>query len=104
MELNDLEVILKRTNFPVRYSHFKKKVETPYIVYINAYNSNFGADDKVYRKIKNIQIELYTNEKNLEIEKILEDLLDENDIFYEESEEFIESENLFQKIYEVRLI
>ena len=67
-------------------------------------SSNFFADNKVYKKVKNIKIELYTAEKNLEIEENLERLLDENEIAYETDETWIESEKLFQKIYEVELI
>lgn len=62
------------------------------------------ADNKVYQKVNNIQIELYTNKKDLAAEERLEELLDANEITYEASETFIESENLFQRIYETRLI
>ncbi|MNW68804.1 hypothetical protein D3C74_476650 [compost metagenome] len=48
-----------------------------------------------------INIELYTDKKDLTAERILENLLNENEIPYETFETWIESENLFQKIYEV---
>lgn len=104
MTLNKLEEILGNTNYPVKYSHFSKPVTPPYITYIVMRSGNFIADNKVYKKIDNIQIELYTKHKDLEVEKKLEDLLDENDIAYEYDEAWIESEKLFQRIYEVRLI
>lgn len=109
MTLNDICMILKATGYPVAYSHFKSSDKTPlptppYICYLSAYSSNFKADNKVYAKIDNLQIELYTIKKDLGAEKKLEDLLDNNDIAYETTEEWIESEKLFQKIYEVRLI
>lgn len=62
------------------------------------------ADNKAYKNIDNIQIELYTKIKDLQAEKKLEDLLNFNEIPYSSSEVFIETENIFQKIYEVRLI
>ncbi|MDU2670594.1 MAG: hypothetical protein E7C49_01155 [Clostridium sp.] len=104
MTLNALEDILKNTNYPVKYSHFSKPVTPPYITYIAIRSGNFIADNKVYKKIDNIQIELYTSKKDLEAENTLENLLDENDIAYEYDEAWIESEKLFQRIYEVRLI
>ena len=61
------------------------------------------ADDVVYNKIDNLQIELYTLKKDLVAEKKLEDLLDLNEIAYETAETWIEEEKLFQKIYEISL-
>lgn len=104
MTLEELYLILKNTGLPVAYSHFNQKKSPPYITYLSAYSSNFIADNKVYKKSNNIQIELYTKYKDLEVEKKLEDLLDENEVVYETTEAWIESEKLFQRIYEVRLI
>lgn len=102
MKLEDLKAILEETNYPVAYSHFKSKQKMPYICYLVAYSSNFFADNKVHQEIDNIQIELYTDKKDLQAEKKVKDLLNENNIPYETSEIFIEDENCYQKIYEVR--
>lgn len=109
MTLSDIYTILKATGYPVAYSHFTSSPNTPlptppYITYLSAYSSNLKADNKVYKKIDNLQIELYTAKKDLTAEKTLEDVLDANDIAYESTEAWIDSEKLFQKIYEVRLI
>lgn len=109
MTQNELYTILKATGFPVAYSHFTSNNNTPlpkppYITYLSAYSSNLKADNKVYKKIDNYQIEIYTATKDLAVEKKLEDLLDANEIAYDSTEVWIDSEKLFQKIYEVRLI
>lgn len=109
MTLSEVNTILKATGYPVAYSHFTSSNNTPlptppYICYLSAYSSNLQADNKVYKKIDNLQIELYTAKKDLTAEKKLEDLLDQNEIAYDSTETWIESEQLFQKIYEVRLI
>lgn len=109
MTLSELVTILKATGYPVVYSHFNVSEnnpmpEPPYITYIFTYTSNMYADNKVYKKINNIQIELYTNKKDLQAESKLEDILDSHEIAYQTSELFIESENIFQKIYEMRMI
>lgn len=108
MTLNDIYTILKATGYPVAYSHFTGTTNTPlptppYITYLSAYSSNFKADNKVYHKIDNLQIELYTNKKDLVAEKKIEDLLDLNEIPYETTETWIDTEKLFQKIYEISL-
>jgi hypothetical protein len=109
MTLSELVTILKTTGYPVVYSHFNVSEnnpmpEPPYITYIFIYSSNMYADNKVYKKINNILIELYTNKKDLQAEAKLEDILDSNEITYQTSEIFIESEKIFQKIYEMRVI
>lgn len=104
MILQELNILLKATGYPVAYSHFNQPVNPPFITYLVTGSENFIADNKVIAKIENINIELYTSIKDLEVEKKLEDKLNENEIPYETTEEWIESENLFQKIYEVRLI
>lgn len=104
MTLAELTSILRSTGYPVAYSHFNNIVQTPYITYLVSFSSNFMADNKVHKKLDNIQIELYTSKKDLEAESKLESLLDEHGIPYQTSEMYIDSENIFQKIYEVRLI
>lgn len=103
MTLAELKTILEAAGFPVAYSHFKKPVSPPFIVYLAGPSANFHADNKVYKKSINVRIELYTDKKDLAAENKLESLLDENEIPYESDETFIESEQLFLKIYEVRL-
>lgn len=104
MTLENLYSILKATGYPVAYSHFKNKVTIPFITYITDNSNNFFADDEVYKKCDDVRIELYTDKKDLEAEQKLENLLNENNIPYESEQVWIESEKLFQKKYEVRLI
>ncbi|MGG3924905.1 hypothetical protein ABET51_02725 [Metabacillus fastidiosus] len=104
MTLIELKKILEATGYPVAYSHFDEQQTSPFITYLVHDSPSFFADNKVYKKINDVLIELYTTKKDLVAEKKLEDLLDENEISYEADETFIESEKLFQRIYEVRLI
>ncbi|MGD7051422.1 hypothetical protein [Sutcliffiella horikoshii] len=109
MKLAELSQLLKATGYPVAYSHFKvtstnPMPNPPYIVYLVSGSSNLFADNKTYKKINDIQIELYTDKKDLNAEATLEALLDENNIPYDTTEIWIESEQLFQKTYEIGVI
>lgn len=53
--------------------------------------------------MQNVQIELYTDKKDPMAESIVEAVLNANEIPFATTESFIESENMFQKIYEMRL-
>lgn len=105
MTLTELVTILKATGYPVAFSHFKEVPSTPFICYIESPSSHFIADNKVYHKITNVQVELYTNKKDYVAETTLEAALDANEIPYQSlGDVWIETEQLFQKIYEVELI
>ena len=95
--------LLKTTKLPVAYHHFISSLSPPYIVYLFVYSSNLGADNKVYKEFKNFQVELYTKTKDLASEKLIEDALAEADIYWEKIETYIESEGLYQVLYEIEI-
>ena len=101
MDEATLFALLKMTKLPVAYHHFTSPPSPPYIVYLFSYNSNFGADNKVYGAEKNFQVELYTNKKDLDREKLIEDALNGADVYWEKTEMYIESEGLYQVLYEI---
>lgn len=110
MTLGELTKILEATGYPVAYSHFtatpgKPIPKAPYICFIADGSANLMADNKVYHKINDLNIELYTARKDLVAETKLEQILDEFEIPYDSPiEGIIESEKMYQKIYETRLI
>lgn len=108
MTLSELNAILRTTGYPVAYHHFEVSENNPppkppYIVYLVPYSSNFGADNKVYHKINHAQIELYTKLKDVGAEQTLENVLDAASFFYDKVETYIESEKLYQVIYEISI-
>lgn len=104
MTLKELKKILDSTGYPVAYSHFNEYKKTPYITYLVSDSPNYFADNIAYKKIDSVQIELYTDKKDLDAEGNLEKILDANDICYTSSETYIESQELFLKIYETEMI
>ena len=96
-----LFALLKSTGLPVAYHHFTSPPTPPYIVYLFSHSSNFGADNKVHSQADNYQVELYTKTKDPTSEKLVEDLFDANDIYWEKTETYIESEGLYQVLYEI---
>ncbi|GGJ62004.1 hypothetical protein [Virgibacillus salexigens] len=110
MKLGELVTILEAIGLPVAYSHFiadenNPPPEPPFITYLTPGTDNFHADNKTYVKITNADIELYTNKKDLQVEKVLEDLFEQHEIAWNvANESYIESEQLFQRIYELGVI
>lgn len=75
----------------------------PYICIVCTNTENFGADDKVYYKRQNVNIELYTDKKDLAAEGIVESVLDNAGIFYNASDTYIDDEKCFERIYEIEV-
>lgn len=101
MTQKELFQLLKSTGLPVTYYEWNNPPSLPYIVYLFRDTSNFGADNQVYIDIENFQVELYSDKKDLDSEKLIQDLFNENEIYYEKSEIYIESEEMYQVIYDI---
>lgn len=99
--MEELLQILSETQIPFAYHHFAEgeSPEPPFICYLLPGSNNFSADGKVYYKINEVLIELYTDLKDLAVEQQLEDVLDEHGIYYNKSETWIESEKLYEVLY-----
>ena len=99
--MEELLQILSETQIPFAYHHFAEgeSPEPPFICYLLPGSNNFSADGKVYYKINEVHIELYTDLKDLAVEQQLEEVLDEHGIFYNKSETWIESEKLYEVFY-----
>lgn len=106
---SELNTLLKTTGYRTAYHHFvvdeKNPPPTPpYITYLRISDNNISSDYAVHGKFKNYQVELYTNKKDLATEQKLEAVLNTIDTEYETSETYIESEALYQIVYQIKLV
>jgi len=101
MTVEQLAVMLQETGIPFAYDHFAEgeSPEPPFICYLLPGSDNFAADGKVYFKINEVRIELYTDKKDVSVEKQVEDALDDRGIFYNKSEVWISEERLYEVLY-----
>ena len=90
---------------PSAYDHFVEgeSPDPPFVVFLYPNSRNFAADGKVYFKANRLNIELYTDQKDISLEETVEDVLDGYGIFYEKSEVWIESEKLYEVLYEMEV-
>ena len=94
--------MLRTINISVAYDHFilsdAERIEPPFILYKNADSPRFKADDQVYFKTKQYQVDLVTDYKDIDLEDILEEVFEENHIPWDKMEVYIDSEKIFQVI------
>ena len=97
--------ILNEIGLPYAYDHFSEgeSPNPPFICYLLPGSDNFAADGRVYYKINDVHIELYTDHKNTELELKVEEVLDRYNIFYNKSEVWIDSEKLYEVLYQFEM-
>ena len=101
MEIVKLRKIIKeKLDLSIKYGKNNSKIEPPFLIYLGAGSDNISADNKTYNSKNKYNLELYFREKDESLEMKIENLLNDNNIPWEKSEDiFISDENLFEIIY-----
>lgn len=97
--------MMDEMKLPYAYHHFVEgeSPDPPFLVFLYPSSDNFAADGMVYFKVNRLNIELYTELKDVELEETVEAVLDKHGLFYEKSEVWIESENLYEVLYQMEV-
>ena len=108
MTSTEIEEMLKEMGIPFRYHHFTQKemkdIPLPIIVWNVPGTDNFFADGRVYKKIKNLDIELYTDDKDWVVEEKLERILDSHGIAWQQTaSDWLPSETMWESLYEMEV-
>lgn len=106
MTFQEIAKMIESIGLPFTYDSFPNNVAPtpPYIVFNYPQNDDFGADNTNYVSIDVLNIELYSDSKDFTNEQAIEAVLTENGFFYEKSEAYIRSENLYQITYVTQVI
>ena len=101
MTIENLVEMLQELKIPFAYDHFAEgeSPDPPFICYLIPGSNNFAADGRVYFRLNEVRIEMYTDFKDLSLESRVEDVLDRHEIFYNKSETWIQSEKLYEVMY-----
>ena len=101
MTIEELAAVIGETGIPFSYDHFAEgeSPDPPFICYLLPGSDNFAADGRVYFRINEVRIELYSDSKDVGLESKVEAVLDSHGIFYNKSEVWIQSEKLYEILY-----
>ena len=105
MTLPELKALLDSTGIPVTYYQWGegKAPDLPYIVYYADEDVGFCADDRVYSEEIGVTIEVYSNQKDLNLEAQMKDILNNNNLPYESYESYLDDEKMFLKAFEINI-
>ena len=105
MTYDDITNMLKEAGLPLAYDHFAEgeSPDPPFLIFLFPGSDNMFADNGVYFKISQLNMELYTNKKDPELEEKLEDILTAHEIPWEKSEVWIDSEKMYEVLYQTEI-
>ena len=105
MKLTEIKTMLGQTGLSTTYYSYPigDVPALPYIVWYLPNSNNFDADDKVYKKIQALNIELYTKTKSFATEAAVEAVLDAWNIVWDKTETYLEDEHMYEVLYETQI-
>jgi hypothetical protein len=106
MTYDDVVEMLEEADLPLAYDHFAEgeSPDPPFICFLFPGSDNLFADDTVFQKIDELDIELYTDKKDPDTETRIEDILAAHELPYEKSEVWIAEERMYEVLYQTQII
>ena len=106
MTYQEVNTIIESIGVPSAYYQFTADTAQPppFICFYFDGNVDLYADNRNYQKVAHLVIELYTDEKDFDLEERVETVLNDSDIAYNRMESYIDSERLYMVTYDTNLI
>lgn len=106
MTAQEINELIDSIGLPYAYYQFPEKTDQtpPYICFYISGSGDFMADRKNYVKIRQLNIELYTDNKDYDTERTVESILAENNISYQTEESYLNSERMYMVTYTFEII
>ena len=98
-----MEAVRAATGCAYAYDHFAEgeSPDPPFLCFLYPQAAEFGADNIVYHCFSQLDIEVYTDRKDPELEQKVEAVLSAYELFYHKSEVWIEDEKMYAVLYEL---
>ena len=103
MTYDELLAILAPAGIPWAYHHWDKPPTPPYGVYLEGPYEPLYADDRNYLNVHTIRLEVYSSVRNPALDAKVEAALTAGGLTYEADFEHLESEGLYESIFEIEV-
>ena len=105
MSYEEINEMMQEIGMPFAYHHFAEgeSPKPPFVIFLSPGEDTFGADNLMYFSFKQLNIELYTDEKSPETEERVVEVLLQHNLYYTKSETWIESEKLYEVLYQLEV-
>ena len=102
MTFESVASMVAEIGIPYAYYQFPEGTAqtTPFICFFFAEAEDLAADDSNYQRMERLVIELYTDNKDFDLESRVEAVLNEHGLVFAREEEWIESERMLEVVFE----
>lgn len=106
MTYKEVNTMLASVGIDYAYDHFTDDTdhELPFICFLYGNSDDFAADDTNYQRIRTLQIELYTENKDFSLEETIERVLNVNGFVYSREESWIDSEQMYMVRFSTEIV
>ena len=106
MTYKEIATRVESIGLPYAYYQFPEGTDQacPFICFFLDSSNDFAADNTNYQKIRSLNIELYTDNKDFTLEQTVEDILSGSGLVYYREETYLDSERMFMVSYETEIV
>lgn len=106
MTYTEINSMMESFNIPCAYYEFTESTEQApaFLCYYFMQSDDLFADNENYARIRTLMIELYTVEKNFDLEESIEDELNRNGLTYIRDETYLGDERMFMITYTMEVL
>ena len=106
MTYKEIATMVESIGLPYAYYQFPEGTDQacPFICFFLDSSNDFAADNTNYQKIRSLNIELYTDNKDFTLEQTVEEILSGSGLVYYREETYLDSERMFMVSYETEIV
>lgn len=107
MTYKEVNSMIASIGLPYAYNEFDDEtgIAPPFICFLfDNYSNDLIADNFNYQAVRTLSIELYTDNKDFELEAQVETVLKTNKLPFTRQETYLESERMFMVIYDTQIV
>ena len=106
MKRKEIAEMLAATGYPVTYLQWPEKKVPPltYICYYYPSMEPETADDTHYAQFYTLNVELYTKEKQFDVENNVEQALLNAGFVFTKEEDYLNDENMYEELYMMEVL
>jgi len=106
MTYEQIADMIEEVGLPFAYREFEEgsAEAPPFICFFFPGTNDFFADNSNYQRIEELVVELYTDEKDFDLEERLEGILASHGLTFERTEDRLDSERMYMETYTMEVV
>lgn len=106
MTTAEVASLVESFGIPYAYHHFDESTgqQPPFAVFYFENSADMYADDANYQNILNLNIEVYTDNKDFDLESAVETALKGAGLTWVKTESYIDDQKMYEELYETTVV